>query len=153
MQAPTKIIALSMLTTPLLLAATKGSLAIIQLLLRADARLPEREGARLIHVAAELGTPKVLKILLDAGAPLNSRANDGASPLFRAAERGHYTSAKLLIKRGAPIESALHDGTTPLAIAVKNNHAPIVALLLENNAHSTLSDPDQGVSSRVLKLI
>ena len=92
MQAPTKITLLSRGITPLLLAATKGSIAYtLSLLLRVDAQLSEQEGAWLIHVAAELGTFEVLRILLDAGAPLTSRAHDGATPLFRAAERGHYT--------------------------------------------------------------
>ena len=73
----------------------------------------------------------------------NSRANDGASPLFwRAAERGSYTSAKLLIKRGAPNRECITRWDYTLGNGVKNNHAPIVALLLENNAHTTLSDPD-----------
>ena len=51
--------------------------------------------------AAENGHEAVVKLLLEEGAELETKSNNGWTPLFYAAENGHKAVVKLLLEKGA----------------------------------------------------
>jgi hypothetical protein len=65
-------------------------------------------GQRPLHVAARYNCVEVAKVLLDAGADINLRANDTwGSPLVFAAHDGNVKMVKFLIERGADVDDAM----------------------------------------------
>ena len=67
----------------------------------ADVRIEQDEGFTALHEAAQIGSEKLIALLLDAGADPNSRGKDGRTPLAVARKAGHTGAAKLLQSRGA----------------------------------------------------
>ena len=55
--------------------------------------------------AAENGHEAVVKLLLEKGADVECKSNDGRTPLWWAAEKGHEAVVKLLLEKGADVES------------------------------------------------
>ncbi|KAJ1480854.1 ankyrin repeat-containing domain protein, partial [Baffinella frigidus] len=54
-----------------------------------------------LHGAVEGGHLPAVKLLLDNGADVNFKIEDGRSPLHRAARLGHGSLVQLLLDRGA----------------------------------------------------
>jgi len=63
----------------------------------------------------------VLAMLLKAGADVNSRMDNGCTPLFTAAMNGHEAVLVTLLKTGAQM-TATDDGHTPLMAATSGRH-------------------------------
>jgi ankyrin repeat protein len=88
-----------------------------------------------------LPQPK-LQWLLEKGAEIESRDNDGQTPLSSAAFLGHEATVQLLLKKGADIESKDKYGQTPLSRAAMRGHEAVVQLLLEKGADVESRDND-----------
>lgn len=71
----------------------------------------------IVHYACLLDRDKHLRVLLDAGAPMNSETGSGVKPMHAAARAGSVRSARLLLDRGAPCCEAMDEKT------VRNNDA------------------------------
>jgi ankyrin repeat protein len=54
-----------------------------------------------LHLAAELGRADLVKLLLDHGAAVNARTDDGGTPLAIAVKHSRAVAAELLRSRGA----------------------------------------------------
>ena len=67
----------------------------------ADVRIEQAEGFTALHEAAQIGSEKLVALLLDKGANPNSRSEDGRTPLSMARNANHTAVAKLLQSRGA----------------------------------------------------
>ncbi|WP_257281820.1 ankyrin repeat domain-containing protein [Endozoicomonas sp. ISHI1] len=80
------------------------------------------------------GHKEIVERLINAGANLNVRTKNGATPLYIAAEMGHTDIATLLIESGADLNACTKDGTTPLLIAAQKGNIDIVKLLIEAGA-------------------
>jgi ankyrin repeat protein len=77
----------------------------------------------------------ILLSLIKHGARLNSRDNNGWSPLLRASRFGHLEVARLLLDRGVDVNAKKKDlWTAALHLASANGHDKIVELLLERGA-------------------
>ncbi|OKP06952.1 Ankyrin repeat domain-containing protein 50 [Penicillium subrubescens] len=87
----------------------------------------------LLH-AAKIGDEAAVRLLLEKGAELESKDDDGWTPLACAAMNGHEAVVSLLLEKGAELESKDDDGWTPLAWAAMNGHEAVVSLLLEKGA-------------------
>ncbi|KAF5510909.1 Ankyrin-3 [Colletotrichum siamense] len=86
--------------------------------------------------ASYVGHSNVVRILLDKGAEVSPRDEDGRTPLFAAALGGHVEVAALLIEAKADINSNAYDvAWTPIIAASFNGHVDVVELLLENGAN------------------
>jgi ankyrin repeat protein len=98
---------------PLGLAAYFGRSEAARLLVerRADVTLPSGNSARVtpLHSAAAAGHFEIAKLLLEKGAPVDTRQQGGFTPLMSAALRGDVELAELLIEHGADL--ALRDDT------------------------------------------
>jgi ankyrin repeat protein len=97
----------------------------------------ERQKSALMYAALYAG-PRVLDLLIRAGADLNHRDKDGMTALVWAAHS--YESAKLLIEAGADINVKSNIGGTPLltAAAYPRNKA-LLELMLERGADLKVS--------------
>lgn len=57
-----------------------------------------------LHVAAEVGSVKIMKLLLEHEANPNSQDYHGVSPVFLAVQYKHFECVMLLIENGADID-------------------------------------------------
>jgi len=146
--------------TPLWIAAEKGHLEVVKLLLEKGAaieavrndgvtRYPGRQelgehratvdaavelGVTSLWIAAQKGHLEVVKLLLERGALIEAKNSKNITPLLVAAEEGRFEVVKLLLEKGALIEAKNSNKATPLWMAAQNGHLEIVALLLEKGA-------------------
>ena len=58
-----------------------------------------------------------MQYLIDQGARLDSRADNGDTAIGNAVRRGHVAIVKLLLDAGAPIEDALPRGQSLVSLA------------------------------------
>lgn len=94
-----------------------------------------------IHVAVENDMPEAVKILLKAGANIESKGyRHEDTPLHMAASRGFSDIGIILIEYGAKINSRNMQGETPLMYAVDKKRISMIQLLLKNGANMNLSD-------------
>ena len=84
----------------LMIAAIKGDLASVKLLLDRGARL-NQPGWTALHYAASGPEPKTVGWLLDHGAEVDALSPNGSTPLMLAAQYGSEVSVDLLLARGA----------------------------------------------------
>jgi hypothetical protein len=70
-------------------------------------------------------------VLIDNGADVNAKDNDGWTALMYAAFSGYTETAEVLIDNGADVNAKDNDGLTALMIAEGNDQTEIVNLLRE----------------------
>ena len=93
------------------------------------------DGETPLLVAAKRGYERIVRILLDAGANLDTRkAPLFATALYWAVARGHTAIALLLIERGANVAITTAERDGPLLAATRHNHTDIALALLQAGA-------------------
>ena len=68
-------------------------------------------------------------VLIENGALVDAKKNDGSTPLYIASQNGHLEIVKLLIKSKAQINENCVDGSTLIHIAVAKGHIEVVKYL------------------------
>ena len=134
--------------TALLPAATDADAARLVLRLLADgADVNVRtetssvaEGS-LLHLAAERGSHRVARLLLDRGMDASGGNSDGQTPLHLAAGSGSREVVLMLLERHAPVDARDEDGLTPLHEAAYHNSLPAAGLLIANGADVNAEGP------------
>jgi ankyrin repeat protein len=81
-----------------------------------------------LHVAAWFGRVEIVRMLIDAGADVEAKDNDGWAPLHRAA--GNVEIARMLIDAGANVNVQDEKGWTPLHVAALNERVEIVRVII-----------------------
>ena len=83
-----------------------------------------------------------VRLLLDSGANIEARDEEGTTPLMAAASKGQTETFTLLLERGAKINARDKRGLTPLiaaacacAVATMNSTYDIMKILLEKGAN------------------
>jgi len=76
-----------------------------------------------LHVASRNGHFAIVKVLLDAGADIDSRDSGGGTPLHDACIHGRLVVVKELVRRGADIYPKDNDGETPFDFAGNYIHS------------------------------
>lgn len=85
-----------------------------------------------VCLAAGNGHLEALKLLLNAGANLNSFDKKGNTALHWAAKNKHLEVVEFLIKKGIEVDVANDDGLTPSYLAAQTSCKSIVKILLLN---------------------
>ncbi|XP_060804554.1 protein fem-1 homolog CG6966 [Amyelois transitella] len=160
-------------TTPLVIACRNGHYDVAEYLIercKADIEQPGSvtfdgetiEGAPPLWCAAAAGHLPLVRLLVRAGANVNSTTRTHSTPLRAACFDGHYDIVKFLVENGADIEIANRHGHTCLMIACYKGHIKIAKYLLSLNAdvnrksvkgNTALHDCAESGSLHILKML
>ncbi|CAM9800522.1 unnamed protein product, partial [Scytosiphon promiscuus] len=135
----------------LFLAVRNGSVAIVNALLAAGARLNPRLlplGESALHVAASNGKVGVIKALIDHGSSTRARNSQGRTALFSAAGTPDNVAAiDALVKGGAGVNGVEDDkGMTPLHVASLEGCCDGTISLLEHGAFVHARDDEENTA-------
>ncbi|KAF4501856.1 Ankyrin repeat domain containing protein 50 [Fusarium agapanthi] len=83
---------------------------------------------------------KILELLLQSGAQVNTCDEDGDSPLYVASFIGLADIVEILIKNGADLDIKSASGETPLHCCSRMGHFAVTQLLLQNGADIASKD-------------
>ena len=124
--------------TPLLCAARKGHLPVVEKLLEAgaDLRLHTSTASRTaLHWSASEGHEAILSVLLIRGADKDALDHFGETPLMAAARHDHLRTTEKLLEAGADFSiHSPHHGNTVLHMATSVGHGGILSALLLKGA-------------------
>ncbi len=87
-----------------------------------------------LGIAASEGYLDIVKRLLEAGANVNSRYQNGKTALMSASFSGHLKIAGVLLDAGADVNASDTYGHTPLSNAAFQGQSEIVRLLIKHGA-------------------
>ncbi len=104
------------------------------------------DGFTALHLAAFFGKAEVTRILLDAGARIDTYTTNAFAnqPLHAAAAGRHIDVCRLLVAAGADVNATQHGGYTPLHEAAQHGDDEMVELFLSAGADPTISVEDGG---------
>jgi hypothetical protein len=132
---------------PMLLAAERGDVASIELLLSQGARVNKRElshGTTALMMAAQgvggedapplrgdalRAQEAAVKCLIEHGADLNARSHEGDTAIGNAVRRGHASIVKILLDAGARTKQCLPAGQSLIDLARARDHLDVIQLL------------------------
>ncbi|XP_055455231.1 ankyrin repeat domain-containing protein 6 isoform X3 [Psammomys obesus] len=128
--------------TPLHLAANKGHLSVVQILLKAGCDLDVQDDGdqTALHRATVVGNTEVITALIREGCALDRQDKDGNTALHEAAWHGFSQSAKLLVKAGANVLARNKAGNTALHLACQNSHSQSTRVLLLGGSRADLKN-------------
>lgn len=95
----------------------------------------DENGATLLHLAAQFGTPLLMMTLLNVcGADGNAHDKNSLTPLHYASTHGRINSVRLLLQAGADVNSVTSKKESSLYMAALQGHYHIVQLLIHAGA-------------------
>lgn len=103
---------------------------------------------RAIHLVVKEHDLNWLAFLLQKGARVDLKDNQGNTPLMDAARVGFLDGARVLISRNAQVNATNGLGETPLIIAVQKRDVAMTRLLLTEGADPTKRDTGSGMSAK-----
>uniref|UniRef100_A0A8C1KLG3 Ankyrin repeat domain 6 n=1 Tax=Cyprinus carpio TaxID=7962 RepID=A0A8C1KLG3_CYPCA len=139
--------------TPLHLAAYKGHIVVVRILLAAGCDLDiqddvsitclgasiqegcaldrqDKDGNTALHEAAWHGFGQSVKLLVKAGANVHAKNKAGNTALHLACQNGHAQSSKVLLLGGSCPDSKNSVGDTCLHVSARYNHVSVIRALL-----------------------
>ncbi|XP_069561944.1 ankyrin repeat domain-containing protein 6b isoform X1 [Brachyistius frenatus] len=118
--------------SPLHLAAYKGHVEVVRLLLRAGCDLDIQDDGEqtALHRAAVVGNSDVISALVQEGCALDRQDKDGNTALHEVSWHGFSQSVKLLVKTGGNVHAKNKAGNTALHLACQNGHTQSSRVLL-----------------------
>ncbi len=124
--------------TPLMTASYVGTAVVVQGLLKKGARWEpvDRMGKPAALYAAGQGQLDALRLLLEAGAPVNGAYENQLTALMWAAGQGHLDVTQLLLARGADRSARDDRGLTARDMALQAGYPEIAELLASSTGVS-----------------
>ncbi|XP_048062181.1 ankyrin repeat domain-containing protein 6b isoform X2 [Megalobrama amblycephala] len=118
--------------TPLHLAAYKGHIAVVRILLAAgcDLDIQDDGDQTALHRAAVVGNTDVISALIQEGCALDRQDKAGNTALHLACQNGHAQSSKVLLLGGSRPDSKNNVGDTCLHVSARYNHVSVIRALL-----------------------
>ncbi len=136
--------------TALYIAGMHGdqALPIVEQLLNAGANVKlgpgpshgDATGSTPLYVAAFYGGNKIVKRLIDGGAPIDFKLADGSALMHAVAHKCNKATVMMIKKSGIEHDVPRNDGFTPLRVAVISGNEPGVKALLELGANINTLD-------------
>lgn len=114
------------------MAAGRGERLACQFLIELGVNVESQNHA--LITSADKNQEAVATLLLEKGAYIDCRDNDGATPLLIAIRKKHYSLMNFLLEKGANVDIGDENGQTVLEIAVKDGNQEIVTKLLKKKA-------------------
>lgn len=106
----------------------------------------DKENNTALILASKFGYNEIVKILIENGADINAKDNEGTTALMNAAmDIDYYTNdeiCKLLIENGADINAKDLQGNNALIYASIFEHFDIIKLLIESGAEINAKNND-----------
>ena len=96
-----------------------------------------------LHVASSFGLKAVAEALLDRGADIEAKYENGETALCMASMKGDTELVKLLLDKGAKVEAEGNGGKRALHQSAWHGHSQVVKLLLEKKADIEATDDHQ----------
>lgn len=121
--------------SPLMLAALKGELDLVEKMVRKGADI-NKTGWTPLHYAASAGQVKVISLLLENHAYIDAESPNGSTPLMLASMYGTAAAVKLLLEEGADPLLRNQQGLTALQFAQRANRTDSADILV-NGSKST----------------
>jgi len=75
------------------------------------------------------GKTEIIKVLIDSGADVDARDEEGHTGLMRACQCGHSEVADVLVHHGADVNLVGPEGCTALSLAIEKGDQDTIALL------------------------
>jgi uncharacterized protein len=137
------LLALLLLSTPLIEAVKQHDVAAVRDLLhqRADVNHPEGDGATALHWAVYGDDPALVDVLLAAGAKVNVANDLGITPLHLASVNGNAVIVTRLLDKGANPDARSEAGVTPLMEAARSGSVATVQALIVRGAQVNAQEP------------
>ncbi len=111
--------------TALMIAAYKGNLAAVKVLIGKGAQI-NQPGWTALHYAATTGNNEIVQLLLDNAAYIDAESPNKTTPIMMAARAGFILTVKLLLDEGADATLKNDAGMTAIDLARTNNQKDIV---------------------------
>ena len=92
------------------------------------------DGTRLMHQAVETQSAHSLAALIELGADVNIKNNQGETPLHQAVKERELNMVKVLADAGVDVNVKNSRGATPLLMALADDNPAMVKELVENGA-------------------
>eukprot|EP01041_Mallomonas_annulata_P012717 gene12717-26788_t len=89
-----------------------------------------------LWAAAQGGNTQDCESLIEIGADVNWRNNEGDTPLLAACRRGHIETAITLIVHGADVNAVGEDSFSPLHICCRRGNYELLNVLLDAHANT-----------------
>ncbi|XP_048257878.1 uncharacterized protein LOC124126822 isoform X2 [Haliotis rufescens] len=117
--------------TPVMMAAFKGHQSVFDLLVskHADLTLVDNNGDSLLHIACNGGDTAIVQYLVSLS-NVNTRGQNGRTPVMMAASKGHQSVFELLISKDADLTLVDNNGNSLLHLACNGGNTAIVQYLV-----------------------
>uniref|UniRef100_A0A1I7W1Z3 ANK_REP_REGION domain-containing protein n=1 Tax=Loa loa TaxID=7209 RepID=A0A1I7W1Z3_LOALO len=128
--------------TPLIIAAGRGYVPFVELLIGAGAEVNacDKFGSTALIWAARRGYKPIIELLLDAGAELDAVGMYGSTALMMATRGNFIGIVKLLLSREPNINTVDQNGLSPLAIAAREGYVEIASMFIQLGAYVNAVD-------------
>jgi len=112
-------------------AAINGNLQIAAILIKASARLEDRDllGNTALIYAADHDRLEMVKLLLDVGAQIDGQNKDGMTALMLAAKNGEVEIVRVLLARGADPNKSDYTGRDAQGWALESHRTTVVTMI------------------------
>lgn len=132
----------------LLTAAKNGDIAQAREAIKRGARLDFGLNSKALAMASMKGYTEIVKLLVENGADVNKKSDNGLTALMHASIGGYLEIVELLIKNGADINAKDILGETALMASSKKGYGNIMDMLIKNGADVNAKD-DLGKTATV----